>query len=462
MTATLDGPQVVRYEPRGAILDLWRNREALVLCTGPAGTGKTMGALWKLHLTALQLKVKALLVRQTHLSLTGTTLVTFEEQVAAAGLASGVVRWFGGSGRQPSGYRYPSTGSFIAVGGLDKPAKFLGGEYDRILVDEANETSEDAIETLFSRLRGVAPTYRQLAMLCNPDSPTHWLKERAKRGQLTILESLHRDNPAFVNRDGSFTERGVEYFAKLDALTGLRRLRYRDGLWVAAEGVIYDEFRNDIHVRDLPAFDPDTRLCSAGVPWEWPRLWGIDFGYVHPFVLQRWAVDPDGALWLYAEQYHSGKIVEEHVRDLKSQVIDRQGRWTEPRPLKILADHDAEDRATFRRHMGLATVAADKRVSVGLQAVKERLAVRGNGRPQLYVTNHAPYQIDPVLVDAKQPTSTLAEFGLYVWADKGKEAPQKENDDGMDCVRYVVADLDLRGAPRIRSFNVSPRIPLGG
>lgn len=459
MTATLapehatraePGTSVVQFEPRGAVLDLLRNREDLVLCAGPAGTGKTTGALMKVHLAALQVKIKGLFVRFTHASLTGTTLVTYEEKVIGDALDTGLIRWFGGSQRKPPGYIYTQTGSFIAVGGLDRPGKFLGGEYDRILLDEANETTEDAVETLFSRLRGEGSTYRQLSMLCNPDSPTHWLKEREARGELTILNSLHSDNPAFVNRDGTLTPRGVEYMAKLDKLTGLRRYRYRDGLWVAAEGVIFDEFRREIHVRDLPEFEPSTRLCSAGVPWDWPRYWSIDFGYVHPFVLQRWAEDPDGALWLYAEQYHSEKLVEDHVRDLKAQVMDPRGTWTEPHPLVILADHDAEDRATFYKHMGLSTTPADKRVSAGLQAVKERLRVRGNGRPQLYVTNHAPYQIDQLLVDAKQPTSTLAEFGLYRWEDKGKEVPRKEDDDGMDPMRYVVAYKDLGGGTRVR------------
>lgn len=453
MTAVLDADPdatVVRYQPRGAIRELFYNREDILLVSGPAGTGKTVGALWKTHHAALNVKIKGLFVRQTHLSLTSTTLVTFEEQVAAAHLASGVVRWFGGSQRQPAGYRYLTTGAFIAVGGLDKPTKFLGGEYDRILVDEANETTEDAVETLLSRQRGIAPTYRQVILLCNPDSPTHWLKERAKRGKLTILESLHRDNPAYVNADGTYTERGREYFAKLDQLTGLRRLRYRDGLWVAAEGVIFDEFRNNIHVRDLPEFDKRTRLCSAGVPWDWPRYWSIDFGYVHPFVLQRWAEDPDGALWLYAEQYETGRLVEEHVKDLKAQVMDERGRWTEPQPRIILADHDAEDRATFYRHMGLSTTAADKRVLVGIQAMKERLVVRGNGKPGMYITNHAPYRIDKVLLDAKKPTCTVQEFGLYVWEDKKKEAPVKENDDGMDPARYLVVYKDLQGGARLR------------
>jgi phage terminase large subunit len=452
--AVLERPQpqqvrVVRYEPRGAAKTLMSNRESVVLLCGAAGTGKTLSALMKLHLAALRAPgLRGLIVRQTHRSLTGSTLQTFEHQVVTAAMAEGVVRWFGGSERQPPAYRY-SNGSTITVGGLDQPSKFLSAEFDRVLVDEATETTETALETLITRLRGTAETYRQIVLCCNPDAPQHWLYQRASRGALPMLHSRHADNPRYVNADGTYTQAGKDYFDKLNALTGVRRLRLLEGKWAAAEGVVYEEFDAATHVIPLPTFSANTRLCSAGLPWTWSRYWSVDFGYTNPTVVQRWAEDPDGNLWLYRESYRSQRLVEDHVKDLKRQVQDERGVWTEPHPRVVLADHDAEDRSTFHRHMGISTQAADKRVTAGIQAVKERFVVRPNGKPRLFILANALFERDPILVDAKKPTCTLDEIGSYIW-NTAKDAPVKEDDHGMDAMRYMVAHKDLQGTTRVR------------
>lgn len=445
-----DQTRVVRYEPRGAAAALMSQRETVILCEGPAGTGKSLAALFKLHLACLRVPLKGLILRQTHLALTSTTLVTFEEQVVKEALADGIVTWFGGSGRKPPGYRY-SNGSFIAVGGLDKPSKFLSSEFDRVVVDEATEITEAALETLISRLRGTAPTYKQIVLLCNPDSPSHWINVRADRNGLVRLLSRHRDNPAYVNLDGSYTERGADYMAKLDQLTGVRRLRYKDGIWAAAEGIIYEDWDPRIHIVSRDQFAHHEHLCSAGMPWEWPRYWVIDFGFRHPFVLKRYAIDPDGRAYRYAEIYRTGRLVEDHARDVLDQVSNpnpddpriSKRIWTEPKPQAVIADHDAEGRATFEEHSGRSTTKARKGVKDGIQAVQSRLRVQPDGKPRLLYVEGARKHRDEDLAAQKLPTCSEEEFGSYVWADsKTKEEPVKVGDDGMDCDRYLAMHLD--------------------
>lgn len=460
MTAAVtDRPvQVVRYEPRGAARDLMSNREPVVLLSGPAGTGKSLAALFKLHLACLQRpELRGLIVRQTHVSLTSTTLITFEQEVIAAALTQGIVRWFGGSSRQPAAYRY-ANGSSIVVGGLDKPEKFLSSQYDRVVVDEATEITEAALETLITRLRAPTPTYKQIVLCCNPDAPQHWLNQRAIKGALPMLHSRHRDNPAYFNPDGSMTARGADYMSKLDALTGVRRLRYKDGIWAAAEGVIYDTFDPNLHLVPLPTFSASTELCSAGLPWSWMRFWAIDFGFTHPFVLQRWALDGDGRMWRYAEIYRTQRLVEDHAADVMGQV-SREGRaadgmagkrqWTEPQPQAVVCDHDAEGRATFEEKTGLPTTPAKKAVKEGIEAVKSRLKVAGDGRPRLFLVQGACTSRDQSLIDRALPTCTEDEIGSYVWdgrkgrATDGKEQPVKVGDDGCDTKRYAVAHVDF-------------------
>jgi phage terminase large subunit len=136
--------------------------------------------------------------------------------------------------------------------------------------------------------------------------------------------------------------------------------------------------------------------------------------------------------------------------------------WTEPKPRAIICDHDAEDRATLERHLGMSTVAADKRVKVGLEAVQTRTKRAGDGRPRIFLLADALLERDEALEEAKKPACTEEEVPGYVWdpgtaaaraAEKPpKEAPLKENDHGCDGMRYVVAERDLGGRPRIRTL----------
>jgi phage terminase large subunit len=433
-----------RFAPRGAARQLFTDKSPEILLSGPAGTGKSRACLEKLNFCALKYAgMRGLIVRKTAVSLTSTALVTYRKQVAREILANRVVHWYGGSAQEPAQFRY-SNGSTIAVGGMDKATRIMSSEYDMIFVQEAIELTINDWESLTTRLRNGVMPYQQLIADTNPDSDTHWLNQRSLAGNTLMLESRHEDNPMLVDDHGARTERGADYLAKLDALTGVRKLRLRDGLWVAAEGVVYEGWDRQLHLVDR--FD---------IPHDWPRWWSVDFGYTNPFVLQRWAEDPDGRLYRYAETYHTRRLVEDHARDVLKEVTKaRTGEWKEPKPRAIICDHDAEDRATLERHLGMSTIPARKDVGPGIQAVEKRLEVAGDGRPRLLFLRDSVSKRDPALVDAARPASTEEEFPVYVWdstpGKPPKETPVKDNDHGLDSTRYVVAHRDLQGVPRVR------------
>lgn len=436
---------VVRFEARGANLDLLRCRDPEVAAVGRAGTGKSLTACWKMHLAAMQLpEMQGLMLRATHISLTSTTLITFQRQVAAQALRDGSVKWFGGSSKDPAAFRYTKTGSTIIVAGGDRPEKFLSAELDRIFVDEAVEVSLDLHETLISRLRGQASTYKQILLATNPAHPSHWIKRRADDGGMTMITSTHRDNPAYVNLDGSYTEAGRSYMEKLGKLTGLRRARLLEGRWAAAEGIVYTEWDDQTHL-----------INPFSVPRDWPLILTVDFGYTNPMCIQWWRKDPDGRLYLTREIYQTQTLVEDHARRVKEIMAEHP---EEPRPWMVICDHDAEDRATLERHLGTGTTAATKTVSDGIQAVQTRLRVQGDGKARLYVFKDCVVQRDSELAKVGRPTSTAEEIGGYTWAVKPgngaglKEQPVKENDHGLDALRYAVAQLDLGRRPRIRTL----------
>jgi len=465
------------YEPWGSARELLHCRDTEVLMSGPAGTGKSRACLEKVHLMCLlNPGMRALVLRKTHVSLTSTGLVTYEEKVAPEALAAGVVKFFGGSAKEPSAYKY-RNGSKMVVGGMDNPTKIMSSEYDVIYVQEAIEISEDDWEKLLTRLRNGKLSFHQLMADTNPDAEQHWLNVRCRDGKTTMLNCRHEDNPRLFNRDGTKTMEGEAYIAILDGLTGVRYLRLRKGRWVAAEGVIYEGFDPGVHLVDWTTKLPDGQpmFPDGKIPDSWTRWWSVDFGFTNPMVIQHWAEDPDGRLYLYREFYRTKRLVEDHALDVLlavTRVVDekrlpkrtvlkaedvlddvRAGvrEWTEPKPRSIICDHDAEDRATLERKLGMPTLAADKRVKVGIQAVQSRFKVLGDGRPRMYLFRDAVVERDPDLEKRKLPCSTAEELPGYVWSDKvAKEEPVKENDHGCDGKRYIVAQRDLGSRPGIR------------
>jgi hypothetical protein len=299
---------------------------------------------------------------------------------------------------------------------------------------------------------GVAP-YAQTFGDCNPGPPNHWIIEREKAGPLKLLHSKHEDNPSLYDDKGRLTEQGVKTMAVLDSLTGLRYKRLRLGLWVAAEGTVYEGWDRSVHLIDHVPGHPEW--TKDNLPKSWRRWRAIDFGFTNPFVTHWWAMDEDGRLYLYRELYGTQRLVEDWAVDIKRYSVMRsdteEGEGTGDHiPERIedtIADHDAEDRATLHRR-GIWTTAAVKDVSPGIQAVQERLKIAGDGKPRLYIFRGALVGgEDTSLREKRKPTCTADEMDTYVWQESKegkaeKEEPLKVDDHGMDAMRYMVYHLD--------------------
>jgi len=410
----------------GALRDVFSCHAPEVLVEGPAGTGKSTADLWKIRLLCEKYPgSRHWIGRDTRSSMTDSILVTLEEKVF--GPTHPAV--MNGPGRETRRV-YRHADSEIIVGGLDKPERTFSAEYDTMWVFEAIEAEESAFELLQRALRNGKMPYQQIVAETNPGSPTHWLNRRAAAGKMKRIITRHEDNPfLYDHATGTWTPQGKAYIAKLDALTGHRRERLRLGKWVAAEGVVYEEFDTRIHVIDRM---PDG--------WEaWPRYRSIDFGFNDPFVCQWWANSGE-ALYLYKEMYMSGRVVEDHARQIHAvngtDEVDN-----------TVADHDREDRETLAKH-GIETNAANKEdILAGIDLVKARLRVGANGKPGMYFVRGATVETDTRLLDAKRPTSTLGEFDCYTYKQGtdgiAKDKPEDKDNHGMDAMRYMVSEFDL-------------------
>jgi phage terminase large subunit len=414
----MDSPPALDAGPvlYGAAGDLFGRTDPEVVLCGPAGTGKSLACLYKLHLAAWDYPgMRGLIVRKTRESLTQSALVTYEDKVMNAEerlvLASNCQR------RVRQSYSYPN-GSEVVVGGLDKPTKIMSTEFDMAYVQEAVELAENDWESLSSRLRNGVMPYQQLFGDTNPDAPYHWLKRRIDAGKTAGLESRHEDNPTVT----------PAYLARLDALTGVRYQRLRLGRWAGAEGIVYDEWDEGVHLID-----------PFPIPPSWRRIRVVDFGYTNPFVCGWIAFDHDGRAHLYREIYWSQRLVADHAAEIKRLSAGEVYEAT-------VADHDAEDRATLEA-AGIRTIAAKKDVLPGIERVQLRLRKAADGRPRLFIHRGCRLQADPRLVAARRPTCTAEEFASYIWAPpvggaQPKEAPRKADDHGLDMLRYGVMYAD--------------------
>jgi phage terminase large subunit len=429
---TKSEPSRYDFQPFGAARRLFSERGPEILLAGPAGTGKSRAVLEKIHWCCDKYPgSRWLAVRKTRASFSTTGFVTYTKIVLPPGWVD--VNYQGAK------YR---NGSEIVFGGMDKSSKIMSGEYDGAYVQEATELTEGDWEDITTRLRWGRMPYQQLLADCNPGPPTHWLKKRATSGRLLLLESRHEDNPALWDRKrGTWTPAGARYIAKLDALTGARYLRLRKGIWAAAEGMVFDLYDPAVHLIDrVPLPDwmrPKDSLCPAGIPRSWARIWSVDFGYTNPFVWQAWARDPDGRLYLYHQIYRTQMLVTDHARRMLEVTKG------EPRPVAIVCDHDAEDRATLERALGMRTLPAYKAVIPGIQAVQSRFRKAGDGRARIFLLRDSLVDRDIELEESKKPINTEEEIEGYVWNDKvKKEEPVKANDHGCDAMRYLVCLVD--------------------
>ena len=247
----------------------------------------------------------------------------------------------------------------------------------------------------------------------------------------------------------------------------MRYKRLRLGLWVSAEGIVFEEFDPAIHV--LPwEYDADGNRLP--LPDDWSRYWVIDFGFVHPFVLKCYAEDPeDGAIYMYREIHYTHRTVEEHAsqimslvtKEVKTEWYDHFNKvnrvkteivWTEPKPMAIICDHDAEGKRTFEKATGLGTQNAIKNVYEGINAHKERLKVDKYGLARFYLMADALVERDQFLVDNLLPTCTQEEYSSYIWKvsvdGRIQDEPVKRDDDGVDCDRYLTMFKDFKGKAR--------------
>jgi phage terminase large subunit len=305
-----------------------------------------------------------------------------------------------------------SNGARIWITGLDKSSKILSAEHDIIYVNQSEEIELADWEMLTTRTTGRAGNmpYSQTIGDANPGGSQNWI---LKRKGLQLYKSLHVDNPVLYE-DGKLTTQGETTIRRLKRLTGVRRKRLYEGLWVTAEGAVYDMFDSQTHVIE--------RNKDEFVRW----YLAMDEGYTNPAVILKVGEDNDGRWHIAEEWYETGKLQEQVV----AQTAKMGGR---DNVNLIAVDAAAAGLIASLINAGMPANAAKGRVLDGIWHIQDRLKIQDDGKPRLTV--------DPVCLN------TINEFESYIW-EAGKDKPKKANDHAMDAIRYLD---DIVGTP-IRIF----------
>lgn len=238
---------------------------------------------------------------------------------------------------------------------------------------------------------------------CNPEGPYHWFNTE----YLEQLEEKNMLHLHFTMDDNlSLSERIKERFRRM--YSGIFFQRYILGLWVLAEGIIYDMFDEKEHIVETKE-RPYTKYHVA-----------IDYGTQNPTAFGLWGFY-DGVWYKVKEYHHSGrdgkqKTDEEYSKDLKE----------------------------FVGNLNISSVIVDpSAASFKAQLKKEGFRVRD-------AVNDVLNGIRNVATSLKQGkikyndccVETKREFASYIWDEKaagrGEDKPVKENDHHMDADRYFV------------------------
>ena len=205
--------------------------------------------------------------------------------------------------------------------------------------------------------------------------------------------------------------------------TGVFYDRYVRGLWVAAEGLIYDMFRPEVHLLRQAAD------CVGGC------YISCDYGTRNPTVFLLWRKLRGAERWVCQKEYYwdgrremRQKTDGEYADDLLA-LLDGEA------PRGVVVDPSAASFITELRQRGLPVLPGDNRVADGIRAVGELL--RGER-----------------LLFQAECVHTAVEFRSYVWDEKnaaqGVDKPVKEHDHCMDAVRYFVMTVVQRESARAR------------
>ncbi|WP_273122768.1 PBSX family phage terminase large subunit [Bacillus weihaiensis] len=255
---------------------------------------------------------------------------------------------------------------------------------------------------------------------CNPAGPYHWFKtnwiDKKKEKNLLHVHFTMNDN---LSLSESIKQRYYNMYS------GVFYKRYILGLWVLAEGVVYDMFDKDKHT-----VEPLNRAYTK-------YYVSCDYGTQNPTTFGLWG--SYNGIWYKVKEYHydgrkssKQKTDQEYLDDLKEFIGEIRG-------IKgIIVDPSAASFIALLKKNNMKVIKAKNDVLDGIRNVANAL-----------VNNLVKYNNTCV--------ETFREFASYVWdekaANRGEDIVVKQNDHHLDGDRYFINTVIFKKRAGIISTN---------
>ena len=287
------------------------------------------------------------------------------------------------------------TTSLIQLRGWEAIETLRGQQFDFIVIDEVASMRnfwlnwQEVIRPTLTDTRG------QVMFISTPKGFNHFYDLYNLEDKDQDYKSFHftsYDNPFLPveELDKAKLEIPEDRFAQ-EYLADFRK----------TEGLVYKEFDRTRHVTE----EQPKQIVRT--------MAGIDWGHTNPASVHRYREDRDGHYWIDSEYYKTGRTTE--------QIIDFAKTFS---PQEVYPDPAEPDRVEMANSSGLNVMQVSKDIEAGIDSVKT-----------LFKQNRI--HIHP---DCK---NLILELETYHYPERKpgqneNETPVKENDHGMDEMRYVL------------------------
>lgn len=335
------------------------------------------------------------------------------------------------------------TNYFYIFGGKDERSQDLiqGITLAGVFFDEVALMPESFVNQATGRCSVTGSKYW---FNCNPDGPYHWFKvgwidkaigyigkakakqlkeEAEKKGEKLDLKKLLYVH--FTMDDNlSLSEEIKSRYRSM--YTGVFFQRYILGLWKMAEGIIYDMFDPEKHVKSILEFS--NLLIDGG------RYVSCDYGTQNATVFLLWNKGTDKRWYCIREYYYSGR--DKGTQKTDAEYADDLKKWLDGTKVKaVIVDPSAASFIAELTKRGTKVIPADNAVEDGIRLVATLLNL---GK----------------ILFCDCCENTIQEFGSYIWdakaAERGEDKPIKQHDHAMDAIRYFCYTILNNRTVRIR------------
>ena len=295
------------------------------------------------------------------------------------------------------------TGNIGGVGAIRGMTAY--GAY----VNEASLAKQEVFAEIVSRCSGNGA---RILADTNPDNPEHWLKKEYIDKPNENVKAFH-----FELDDNTFLSERYRENIKAATPSGMFYDRDIKGLWVSADGVVYQDFDSTKHYiqsKDLPKLS--TFYC------------GVDWGYEHWGSIVVIGETDDGTAYLIEEHAKQHEEIDYWV-DIAKEIQERYGSR-----VPFYCDSARPEHVDRFKREHIEAFNGDKARLTGVEAVARR------------------FKKDKLFICRDKVEKFPNEIYQYVWDEK-KGEPIKLFDDVLDSLRYAIYSNEVRNGKTAEIVN---------